>query len=293
MKERIKKEINNILYNKHNKLNFLPIDCYQKALRARYALDEEPSEEYDLIRDFLLIEENKEPRFSRLGVKFQYLKKEFSRRIKNYTLDKTTLEVMSILSSFSKNSSMVGGSVRDIILKKKPKDFDFVTDINYDRIKNIFKEHDFQVKEVGKQFLVVIVSKNGMDYEIANFRKDGTYKDGRRPESVEIGTIFDDAKRRDFTINAIYYNLLSKEVIDPNLEGIFDIENKVLKFIGNPEDRIQEDYLRVIRFYRFISKTKFTPDKRSLKEVRRNFEDAQKKVSSERFRNEIERIIGL
>lgn len=194
--------------------------------------------------------------------------------------------ILEKLYSNSKNSFLVGGSVRDTLLGKTPKDFDFVTDLSYDKLKEIFCSKEFSFKETGKQFLVFNLNFRGVDYEIANFRKDGTYTDGRRPDSVQIGTIEDDMNRRDFSINAMYWNF---DGIIATKQSINDIQNKVLRFIGKPEDRIAEDALRVIRFYRILKSKELTPDEKSLRAVRTHFEKAMT-VSPHRMMMEIERI---
>ena len=207
-----------------------------------------------------------------------------------------TKEVASELAKLSKNSVLVGGCVRDAILRDEPKDWDFATDAHYDDVEKTLTKAGFKIKEAGKQFLVMIVSKDGEDFEVAMFRKDGSYSDGRRPESVEIGTIFDDAQRRDLTINALYYNICTEEVQDPNGTGLKDLQDMILRFVGNASDRIQEDYLRVMRFYRFLGRFKhlgMKSDSKSLKACRTNFSEMQKKVAPERMKNEIEKMVGL
>ena len=187
------------------------------------------------------------------------------------------------------NSYIVGGFVRDSILGLKSKDVDFVTDIDYDLLTVIFRENDFTVDEVGKKYLVLLVTTNHESFEITNFRKDGIYLDGRRPEDVLIGTPEEDARRRDFTCNSLYFDVKTGIIHDFLGTAIEDCENKVLKFIGNPNDRLKEDYLRGWRFYRFIDKG-FTPDKKSLRAVRENFGKICS-VAPERIINEIERIV--
>lgn len=203
-------------------------------------------------------------------------------------LDNTLLQLFMLLKSKSSKVYLVGGCVRDWLTGKEPKDFDIVTDIHMDDIEQIFTENGWTVDAVGKQFLVMFVSKNDQQYEISNFRKDGVYVDGRRPDSVKIGTLEEDAARRDFTVNSIYYDPIDNTIIDPN-NGRADIDNKVLKFIGKPKDRIREDYLRVFRFFRFLSKG-FTPDKNSLRACRELFNEAYLKTTPERVRVEIERM---
>lgn len=194
--------------------------------------------------------------------------------------------ILEKLYENSRNSYLVGGSVRDILLAKTPKDFDFVTDLSYDKLKEIFGSKEFSFKETGKQFLVFNLNYNGVDYEIANFRKDGTYSDSRRPDSVSIGTIEDDMNRRDFSINAMYWNF---DGVVASKQSIEDIQNKVLRFIGKPEDRISEDALRIIRFYRILKSKDLKPDEKSLRAVRTHFEKAMQ-VSPHRMMMEIERI---
>ena len=297
MRKLLLKEINRIAYNSDKDelyVECLPVDSTIKAQCLYNKVTDENLK--NLIKDFKLVNKGQEPKYSFIGERFQDINGLQTNMVRNFlgSLNSPiTKEVIDILKNISSNSCMVGGSVRDIILDKTPKDFDFVVDISYDDLEKVFKENGFSIKEVGKQFLVLIVSKGEQTFEIANFRKDGTYKDGRRPESVEVGSIFDDAKRRDFTINALYFNLKSRKVLDPNLSGTMDIDNKVLRFISDPEDRIREDKLRVMRFYRFIKKTGFEADKNSLKAVRKNFEKMLKETSPERIKNEIENMIGL
>jgi len=207
------------------------------------------------------------------------------------TNDKELGKVLEVLQVHSNNSCLVGGSVRDILLDKKPKDFDFVTDGTYNDLKNAFLEEGFEIKETGKQFLVLKVYKNNKEFEIALYRKDGTYTNGRHPDNVEIGDIFSDAQRRDFTINSLYYNLNDMKLLDPTAKGIEDLLNKTLRFNGKPKHRIKEDYLRVFRFYRFLDKLSFKPDSKSIKAVRTLFNEAIKNTDGERVRNEIERIV--
>lgn len=204
-------------------------------------------------------------------------------------LNNNLLQIFVILKSYSNNNYLVGGCVRDFLTGKIPKDFDIVTDVQMDTIEEAFKTNGWSVDSVGKQFLILFVSKNGEQYEIANFRKDVGFSDGRRPDQAIIGNLETDAARRDFTVNSIYYDPFNDTYLDPN-NGMKDVKNKTLRFIGRPEDRIKEDYLRIFRFYRFLSKG-FTPDKRSLKACREYFNEAYLKTTPERVRVEIERIV--
>jgi tRNA nucleotidyltransferase/poly(A) polymerase len=197
------------------------------------------------------------------------------------------------LNYLSDNSCFVGGCVRDTLIGKEPHDFDFVSDVNYDALKYHLESVGYNVQEKGEQFLVLIVSdSDGNQFEIANYRKEGSYTDGRRPDIVDIGTIDDDAARRDFSVNAGYVSTKTLKVQDPSGFFMDDLLTRTLRFIGNPKDRITEDFLRGWRFYRFISKG-FNPDKASLKAVRANWNEIYMKSTPERVRLEMEKLTGL
>jgi len=212
-------------------------------------------------------------------------------KLKDYISLSKNAEIHELLNL---KYNLVGGSVRDIILDKEPHDFDFCTDIPYCTIKNTLEKLGYSTKEAGEHFLVLIASKNGNQYEIANYRKDIYNKnsDGRHPSNVEIGTITEDTLRRDFTINSLFYST-KNGLQDPTGTGIRDILSKTLRFVGNPKDRIRQDYLRVFRFYRFINTLKpigFKVHPQSLRDVRTMFNTAVQKTNPERIKNEIEKI---
>jgi len=147
---------------------------------------------------------------------------------------------------------LVGGAVRDWFLKKKPDDLDFATNASYEDVVAIFK--DRKIKTVGKRFKVALVD----GFEVATYRKDRYECDGDR-KNVEITnakSIEDDLGRRDLTCNAIAYNFKTEKIIDPH-NGINDIKNKSLRFVGFPFDRITEDPTRILRVLRFECKLGF------------------------------------
>lgn len=202
------------------------------------------------------------------------------------------LQIFQILASQSDQNYLVGGCVRDKLLGTEPNDYDIATDVPIAVSQPLFEEAGWKVMECGEAFLVLNISKDGHQFEIANFRKDGISLDGRRPESVEIGTIEEDAKRRDFTVNALYEDPFTGIVIDPTGQGVKDIESRTLRFIGKAVDRIQEDNLRVFRYYRFLSKG-FSPERNSIKACRRFFNDVYLNTTAERVRLELEKMVGL
>lgn len=203
--------------------------------------------------------------------------------------DLLLLQLFLMVYNASSQTYLVGGCVRDMLLGRTPKDYDIVTDADVEALKPIFLENGWEVNAVGENFLVYAVSKHHQQFEIANFRKENGFTDGRRPDSVSIGTLEEDAARRDFTVNSIYYNPITNTFIDPN-NGRKDLLNKTLRFIGQPKDRIKEDYLRVFRFFRFLSKLGFEPEIKSLKACREMFNEAYSKTNPQRVRMEIERM---
>ena len=144
----------------------------------------------------------------------------------------------------------VGGAVRDRILGVPSKDIDYAVEApSYEDMKNYITADGAEIFLESPEYVTI---RARMGKTVADFvlcRKDGTYSDGRRPDSVEIGTIYDDLARRDFTINAIAIDEYGN-YIDP-FNGIRDIENRVIRCVGNSEDRMREDYLRLLRAARF------------------------------------------
>ena len=190
---------------------------------------------------------------------------------------------------FSSNSYLVGGCIRDIILGETPKDWDFVTDIPYAKLKEIFSEYSF--KETGTEFLVFNLRFVTSEYEIANFRKDTyTDEDKRRPDSVEVGTIEEDLARRDLTVNNIFWNFNELYI---SAQSVDDILTRTLRFVGNPEERLNEDFLRGWRAYRLASTKNLTIEKNTLKAIRRNWENIYKASNPHRVMMEIEKMLKI
>lgn len=207
------------------------------------------------------------------------------------TENNTFLELMLHLRTLTnQHSLLVGGCVRDLRLGRQPKDLDIVTDANLDEVSKVLSENGWSIDEAGKQFFVLIASKNGQQFEIALFRKDSTYTDGRRPDFVQVGTMEEDALRRDFTINSLYLNPWTGEFYDPTGKGFQDIRDKIIRFNGKAVERIKEDYLRVFRAYRQAYTLNFTIEKNTLKNIRRYFKEACEKLPPERIRTEIEKM---
>lgn len=181
---------------------------------------------------------------------------------------------------------IVGGFVRDIFLGLNPKDCDFVTDIEYERLKEIFK--NFKPREMGKHFGIIQIKIGGIPYEIAKMREDIGIPLDRKVQKVEFTkNIYDDLKRRDFTINAIAYDGEKFYFGEKSKE---DIENKILRFVGDCTQRIKEDPLRILRYFRFLATKdlKYFPE--TIDEIKKS-KNLIQNLSAERIRDEFSKII--
>ncbi|ERK48870.1 NUDIX domain-containing protein [Leptotrichia sp. oral taxon 879] len=198
-------------------------------------------------------------------------------------------DVKFILEQLNKNGTgfLVGGAVRDKILNKDPGDYDFATDIGYSELKRIFA--DYSPKEMGAHFGILMINVNGKSYEIAKFRKETGVYNSRYPKEIKfVKTIEEDLARRDFTINSLAY---SKQTGIVDLYGgRQDIRRKVIRFVGKPKIRIEEDALRILRAFRFVSKLGFNLDKKTSEAIykKRKF---LTKISKERIFDELSKIL--
>ena len=183
----------------------------------------------------------------------------------------------------------VGGCVRKHLLNEKIDDIDIATILKVDQIKEKFKETNFKVIETGvKHGTVTIVSKK-YKVELTTLRKD-IKTDGRHAEVEYTDDWKQDSERRDFTINAIYLDINGK-IFDPQM-GTIDLKNKNIKFIGDPQKRIEEDYLRIIRFIRFKIMYDIIVEPTTSNAIKQNL-DGIKKISKERILIELFKILGL
>ncbi|HYR78786.1 MAG TPA: CCA tRNA nucleotidyltransferase [Candidatus Dormibacteraeota bacterium] len=148
-----------------------------------------------------------------------------------------------------------GGCVRDRILGVEPKDFDIATDARPEVVQNLFD----RTVAVGAKFGVIEVLIGDEHFQIATFRADAAYLDGRRPSSVRFGAIEEDAIRRDFTIGGMFYDPIADRLIDL-VGGMRDLRAGIIRAIGNPDERFEEDHLRILRAIRFAARLNFTID---------------------------------
>jgi len=184
---------------------------------------------------------------------------------------------------------IVGGAVRDSLLGKTPKDYDLVTGAEPDRVIDIVSQDPtHRIDLTGKSFGVVRVkTSGGEEYEIATFRRD--IGEGRRPDLVEFTTIEDDVNRRDLTINALFYDLATGEVVD-YVGGIADVENGVVRAVGDPTQRFREDKLRILRAVRFAARLNSDLDPGTVNAIKHDNDLSG--VSPERIRDEFAKAVA-
>lgn len=199
-------------------------------------------------------------------------------------------EIMSVIREYGATSYVVGGCVRDLILGREPHDWDICTPALPGELLVEFEERGYKVIPTGLQHGTLTVNLNGNNYEITTFRRDGKYSDGRHPDTVEFTSdLIYDLERRDFTINAMAYNV-EEGLIDP-FNGYQDIQDKIIRCVGNPNDRFREDGLRILRALRFSCQLNFAIDETTARAMLDN-KELINNVSMERINTEFIKIIN-
>lgn len=178
-----------------------------------------------------------------------------------------------------------GGWVRDFVMGHPSEDIDIATNASPGEIMDLFP----QTILVGLAFGVVIVVMEGHQFEVATFRKDLPYKDGRHPEGIEMSTPLEDALRRDFTINGMFYDPLEERIHD-YVHGQEDIQKRVIRTIGNADERFFEDRLRMLRAFRFASRFEFAIEPETQEAIRENADKLFPAVAMERVWQEFNKM---
>lgn len=190
------------------------------------------------------------------------------------------------LDSHGYKAFLAGGCVRDALLGIPANDLDVATDATPDQIEALFDK----TVNVGKVFGVMRVLQDGADIEVATFRTDGTYADGRRPDEVHFSSPEEDAKRRDFTVNALFYDLAQNKVLD-FVQGQEDLKTQTLRTVGIAEQRFKEDHLRLLRAARFVAQLDFTLEDKTYLALKTMAAEV-KTVSGERLRDEMIKLLN-
>ena len=184
---------------------------------------------------------------------------------------------------------LVGGAVRDGILDIPTKDFDFTTDATADESLMLFKNNGYQTTEIGKAFGTIEALYENFSLHVTTFRED-SYKDtSRKPEISSSNNLENDLKRRDFTINAIAYDLLENKLIDP-YSGLKDLSQGVITTPVSADISFSDDPLRMLRACRFVSSHGFSPDSDTFEAIKKNI-DRIEIVSNERIRDELNKLL--
>jgi len=199
-------------------------------------------------------------------------------------MEETARNIVARLRDHGHTAYFAGGCVRDLVRGQVPKDFDIATDAKPEQVQVIFK----RTYAVGAHFGVIVVLENDFQFEVATFRSDGVYIDGRRPVEVHFSSAEEDAKRRDFTINGMFFDPVAERVID-YVGGRADVEAKMVRAIGKPEQRFAEDRLRMLRAVRFATVLEYEIDEETWRALSEHASTIVQ-ISAERIRDELVRI---
>ena len=197
------------------------------------------------------------------------------------TRKEIAIQIVKTLREAGHEAYFVGGCVRDLVRKKTPKDFDIATDATPEKIQSLFPK----TIPVGAKFGVMLVVKEGEPFEVATFRADEGYQDGRHPTGVRFTNAKEDALRRDFTVNGLFYDPIEEKVLDW-VKGQADIKKKIIRAIGDPVKRFTEDKLRMLRAVRFAGVLGFKIDPKTFLAVKKLAKHIHE-VSHERVRDEL------
>jgi len=193
----------------------------------------------------------------------------------------TAAEIVRRLQAAGFAAFWVGGCVRDFLLGRAPQDFDIATDAKPEQVEKLFRK----TIPVGKKFGVIIVVEGGQQFQVATFRAEADYQDGRRPEKVVFANAEADALRRDFTVNGLFFDPLTKKIHDW-VGGEKDLCAKIIRTIGAPEERFGEDHLRLLRAVRFAAQLNFEIEPGTFSAIQ-TFAPKIKIISAERMRDEL------
>ena len=202
-------------------------------------------------------------------------------------IDADAVEVVNKLQKSGFTTYFVGGCVRDLLLGLNPKDFDIVTDATPRKVKEIIRNSFI----IGKRFRLVLVKKNRNQYEVSTFRQDPEDLEDLTKSDNTFGTPEQDANRRDLTINSIFYDPIKQKIIDYT-KGVEDIKKRVIRMIGDPRVRLEEDPIRILRALRFAEKLSFTID-HDLRKAIEDFSHQLPNANLSRIREEILKILKL
>lgn len=213
------------------------------------------------------------------------MKKEY-----NEIIPSDAIRVIETLNNSGYEAYLVGGCVRDMLMGVEPHDWDICTNAKPEETKRVMKERKIYTFDSGIKHGTITAVINGENYEVTTYRSEADYSDGRHPDKVEFITdIHEDLKRRDFTINAMAYNPLTDELID-DFNGHLDLQNGIIRAVGNASERFDEDSLRILRALRFAIKYQFDIDEYTSLSMHRQ-RGLLVNISKERITDEVRKML--
>ena len=198
----------------------------------------------------------------------------------------TAAEIVRHLQTAGFSAFWVGGCVRDFLLGREPGDYDIATSARLEQVEKLFK----RTVAVGRKFGVMVVVENGRPFQVATFRAEADYRDGRHPEQVTFGDAEADAQRRDFTVNGLFYDPVAEKLHDW-VGGEKDLRAKIIRTIGSPGERFAEDHLRLLRAVRFAAQLGFEIEPQTFAAVR-TLAPKIELISAERIRDELIKLFS-
>lgn len=200
-------------------------------------------------------------------------------------------EAVRELQNSGELALFAGGSVRDKLMGRSPKDYDIATSASPEKVEKLFAAKGYKVLSVGKQFGTIKVVIDGETIEITSLRTDGTYSDGRRPDSIKYASsLREDAARRDLTINSLFKDPINGVHYDL-FNGMGDLDRGIIRSVGEPAERFAEDKLRMMRVPRFAARYGYEVEQKTLDAISENSKDLNK-VSKERIKEELKGILA-
>ncbi len=198
----------------------------------------------------------------------------------------TAVEIVRRLQAAGFSAFWVGGCVRDFLLGREPQDYDIATSARLEQVEKLFR----RTVAVGRKFGVMVVVENGRQFQVATYRAEADYRDGRHPEQVTFADAEADALRRDFTVNGLFYDPLTEKTHDW-VGGEKDLRAKIIRTIGVPEERFAEDHLRLLRAVRFAAQLGFAIEPQTFAAIKRLASKIEL-ISAERIRDELIKLFS-
>jgi poly(A) polymerase len=198
----------------------------------------------------------------------------------------TAVEIVRRLQAAGFSAFWVGGCVRDFLLGREPQDYDIATSARPEQVKKLFK----RTVAFGKKFGVMVVLEGGHQFQVATYRAEADYQDGRHPEHVTFANAEADARRRDFTVNGLFYDPITEKLHDW-VGGEKDLRAKIIRTIGMPEERFAEDHLRLLRAVRFAAQLGFAIEPQTMAAIRKLAPKIEL-ISAERIRDELIKLFS-